>query len=263
MNNFIKKIKIPGLFKRNPVAFSVAMLLHLVLFIGLLFSGVQRLDKKPENKFKKVASRAIPKAVTIDLSEIKKEKQRLADGKKKKQEKLKYRKKLLKELEYKRYQKQRQINKLKSRAKKEKQENKKKRKAEALKFKEQQRKHELAKAIQLEKEQKIKDAQESILNELKVNYIAQIASRVRSKWRYGGAKDDWSCVVHIAQDNNGVVKNVKLKSCNVDNKNKEKSFKDSIVRAVNKASPLPSAPDKSIFDPDIKFEFRINQDLKK
>ncbi|SEH69538.1 conserved hypothetical protein [Bathymodiolus azoricus thioautotrophic gill symbiont] len=101
------------------------------------------------------------------------------------------------------------------------------------------------------------------MDELKVNYITQIASRVNSQWRYSGAKDDWTCEVHIVQDKGGVVKSVKLKSCNVNNKSRETSFKNSIIRAVNKASPLPSAPDKSIFERNIIFNFYQNRSLKK
>ena len=294
MQDFVQKIRLPRIAKHHPVAFSVAVALHLVLFVGLLFSSVQRVEQEPEDRLKKVNSRAIPKAVTVDLSEIKKETQRLLDGQKKKQAKLKREQRRLRELEDKRYQKQRKINKLKAKVKKEKQakvlaekkakeaERKRKiaekkaktaekkkqkiekqRKAEAKKFKEEQRKRDLTKASQLKAAQKIKDAQKSILDELKVNYITQIASRVNSQWRYSGAKDDWTCEVHIVQDQGGVVKSVKLKSCNVDNKSRETSFKNSIIRAVNKASPLPSAPDKSLFERNIIFNFYQNRSLKK
>jgi hypothetical protein len=40
-----------------------------VLFVGLLFSSVQRVEQEPEDRLKKVNSRAIPKAVTVDLQE--------------------------------------------------------------------------------------------------------------------------------------------------------------------------------------------------
>ena len=293
VKDFVQKIRLPKIVKHHPVAFSVAVGLHLVLFVGLLFSHVQRVEQEPQKQFKTVNSRAIPKAVTVDLNEIKKEQQRLLEYQKKKQAKLKREQRRLRELEDKRYQKQRKINKLKAKAKKEKQakalaerkakeaekrrkiaekkaktaekkkqEIEKQRKVEAKKFKEQQRKHELTKVAQLKEAQKRKDAQESILNELKVNYITHIASRVNSQWRYSGAKDDWTCEVHIVQDKGGVVKSVKLESCNVDNKSREASFKNSIIRAVNKASPLPSAPDKSIFDRNIIFNFYQNRSLK-
>lgn len=269
--NFIKNIKLPKIAQSHPVAFSVAIVLHIIVLIGLLFSNVQRWDKTQQ----KVKKEFIPKAVTVDLSEIKKEKQRLVDSQKKKQTKLKREERRLREIEDERYKKQREINQLKAKAKKEKQakktaeekakraEKKRKkieeqRKTEAKEFKEEQEKRSLVKQEQLKEEQKRKLAQEDAINELKANYINLIASRVRSKWRYEGAKDDWNCEVHILQDKDGNVEEVDLKSCNVDDESKVKSFRNAIKRAVNKASPLPDAPDKGVFDREIIFHFRVN-----
>ena len=39
---------------------------------------------------------------------------------------------------------------------------------------------------------------------------------------------------------------------------RENSFKNAIRRAVEKASPLPEAPDKLVFDREIIFHFRVN-----
>ena len=39
---------------------------------------------------------------------------------------------------------------------------------------------------------------------------------------------------------------------------KAKVFKDSIRRAVYKASPLPSAPDEAVFDKELIFIFGVN-----
>jgi|APSaa5957512535_1039671.scaffolds.fasta_scaffold67244_1 hypothetical protein len=109
-----------------------------------------------------------------------------------------------------------------------------------------------------EKKSRYKVAQEKILSELKVNYINQIASRVKKNWRYHGAKDDWSCDVYILQDAAGNVQSVNLQYCNISNRAKIKSFKDAIERAIYKASPLPTAPDKSVFNREILFNFRVN-----
>lgn len=293
--NFLKNIKLPKIAQSHPVAFSVAIVLHIIIFIGLLFSNVQRWDKT-EEKVRKSTPAFIPKAVTIDLSEIKKERQRLVDIQKKKISKLKREERHLRELEDRRYKKQKKINQLKVKAKKEKQAKKiaekkrkkaeekakladnkrkkaeekakiaeKKRKKlekkvelEVKKLKEEQKKRTLAKQAQLKKDKNRKIAQTLVINELKVNYINQIASRVRSQWRYQGAKDNWNCKVNILQDKGGNVKKVDLKSCNIDDKSKVKSFKNAIRRAVNKASPLPAAPDKSIFEHEIIFYFRVN-----
>ncbi len=200
-----------------------------------------------------------------------------------KQQKIKLKQKYLRELEDQRYQKQRKINKLKARteqakaakalaekkrkiaekkakdAEEKKQAIEKQRKTEAKRFKEEQKKRKLAEAAELQASEKIKAKQQKILGELKVSYIAQIASRVHNQWRYGGAKDNWTCAVDIVQDKGGNVKKVKIDSCSVDNKSREVSFRNSIIRAVNKASPLPSPPDASIFDPNIKFIFKVNE----
>lgn len=282
LKDLFAKVRLPKISQQHPVAFSIAVGLHIVLLIALLFSNVGNIEQKPIEQFKKNASRTIPKAVTVDLSEIKKEKQRLVNNQKKKQAELKRKKRRLRELEDQRYQKQRKINKLKAKAKKEKEAKalaeknrkiaeqkakaaekkkqaiEKQRKAEAKKFKEEQKKRALAKAAELKAAQKIKAEQQRILDELKVNYIAQIASKVHRQWRYGDAENDWSCVVDIVQDKGGNVQKVAVSTCNVE-KSKKASFVNSIRRAVNKASPLPAPPDASIFDPNIKFIFKVNE----
>ena len=279
--DFIKKVKLPEIAKSHPIAFWVAVVFHLVLIIGLFFSNVQRWEI-PKEPPKKAASKSIPKAVTIDLTEIKKEKQRLVDIQKNKALKIQREEKRLKVLEDQRYQKQRKINQLKAKTQKEKkakavaekkrkeaekktkvaekkkQEIEKQRKAENKKFKKEQKNRALKKEIQSEEDQDREIAQEDILNELKVNYINQIASRVHNQWRYQGAKDNWGCDVHILQDVDGNVQSVNVQSCVVDNGAKSKSFKDAIERAVYKASPLPPAPDKSGFGREILFHFRVN-----
>jgi colicin import membrane protein len=120
------------------------------------------------------------------------------------------------------------------------------------------KKRSLALEIQAEEDQDREIAQEDILNELKVNYINQIASRVHNQWRYQGAKDSWGCDVHILQDVDGNAQSVNVQTCNIDNNAKAKSFKNAIERAVYKASPLPPAPDTSVFDREILFHFRVN-----
>ena len=100
---------------------------------------------------------------------------------------------------------------------------------------------------------------EDILNQLKENYIGLIAGKVRKEWRYQGAEDHWGCDVHIIQSEVGEVLAVNVQNCTIDNSAKAISFKNSIERAVYKASPLPLAPDKDLFDTEILFHFRVNQ----
>ena len=82
-----------------------------------------------------------------------------------------------------------------------------------------------------------------------------IAARVKSYWRYQGHEDDWGCEVYVLQDVDGNVQAVDVQKCNVDDSEKARAFKDSIGRAVYKASPLPSAPDDAVFSREILFNF--------
>jgi colicin import membrane protein len=99
---------------------------------------------------------------------------------------------------------------------------------------------------------------EDQLNTLKTAYVNNIAARVKTFWRYQGADDDWSCNVYVQQDENGVVEAVNIQNCNLDDSEKARAFKNSIERAVYKASPLPSAPDEAVFDREIIFVFGVN-----
>ena len=305
--DWIKNIKLPKIANKHPIAFWTAIALHLALVVGLVFSSVQRWEiPKTEPK----SSQAVPKAITVDLTEIKKEKQRLINIKQKREKRLEDLKRAEKRVENERYKEQQRLKKLKAKTKKEKQaeakaeksrkaavkkkklalkekklaeeqtkkakarkklaEKKAKaaeqekqkieklRKVESNKFEKEQDTRFLKKEIQAEEDQEREIAQEDILNELKANYINQIASRVKEQWRYQGAKDNWGCDVYILQDLNGKVQSVNLQSCNVTNSAKAKVFKDAIERAVYKASPLPPAPDKSVYDREILFHFRVN-----
>jgi len=305
--DWIKNIKLPKIANKHPIAFWTAIALHLALVVGLVFSSVQRWEiPKTEPK----SSQAVPKAITVDLTEIKKEKQRLINIKQKREKRLEDLKRAEKRVENERYKEQQRLKKLKAKTKKEKQaeakaeksrkaavkkkklalkekklaeeqtkkakarkklaEKKAKaaeqekqkieklRKVESNKFEKEQDTRSLKKEIQAEEDQEREIAQEDILNELKANYINQIASRVKEQWRYQGAKDNWGCDVYILQDLNGKVQSVNLQSCNVTNSAKAKVFKDAIERAVYKASPLPPAPDKSVYDREILFHFRVN-----
>jgi colicin import membrane protein len=99
---------------------------------------------------------------------------------------------------------------------------------------------------------------EDILKQLKENYISLIAGKVRKGWRYQGAEDNWGCNVHIIQSEVGDVLAVNIQDCTIDNSDRAISFKNSIERAVYKASPLPLAPDKDLFNSEILFHFRVN-----
>ena len=113
--------------------------------------------------------------------------------------------------------------------------------------------------IQAEEDADRKQLLEDILSQLKANYIGLIAGKVRKEWRYQGAEDYWGCNVHIIQSEEGHVLAANIQNCTIDNSDKAISFKNSIERAVYKASPLPLAPDKDLFETEIMFHFRVNQ----
>ena len=73
-----------------------------------------------------------------------------------------------------------------------------------------------------------------------------------------GDEDDWSCEVYVQQDVDGNVEAVNIQNCNTGDSAKARSFKNSIERAVYKASPLPIAPDEEIFDRQILYRFSAN-----
>jgi len=89
-------------------------------------------------------------------------------------------------------------------------------------------------------------------------WVYDITAKVKSYWRYQGAEDDWSCEVYVQQDIDGTVEAVNIQNCNTGDSDKARSFKNSIERAVYKASPLPSSPYTGVFNREIQFEFRVN-----
>ena len=104
------------------------------------------------------------------------------------------------------------------------------------------------------------------LSSLRSAYINNIAARVRTFWRYQGADDSWNCDVYVQQDKNGNVESVYVQQCDTGSSSsnasmsdeKARAFRNSIERAVYKSSPLPAAPDNSVFIREIVFKFSVN-----
>ena len=61
--------------------------------------------------------------------------------------------------------------------------------------------------------------------------------------------------VLVTQNREGKVLNVIFEEDNVGNSDIAKAFIDSIERAIYKTTPLPIAPDASVWDKDIRFKF--------
>ena len=130
--------------------------------------------------------------------------------------------------------------------------------AQQLAYENEQYNRLLTQEVQAEQDQERLRVIEDQLNTLKSAYVSNIAARVKSFWRYQGAEDDWTAEVYVVQDRDGTVVAVDVRNANVDDSNKAKVFKDSIRRAVYKASPLPSAPDEAVFDKELIFIFGVN-----
>ena len=130
--------------------------------------------------------------------------------------------------------------------------------AQQLAFEKEQYNRLLNQEVQAEQDQERLLVIEDLRNTLKSAYVSNIAARVKSFWRYQGAEDDWTAEVYIVQDRDGTVVAVDVRNANVDDSSKAKVFKDSIRRAVYKASPLPSAPDEAVFDRELIFIFGVN-----
>ena len=126
------------------------------------------------------------------------------------------------------------------------------------KFNHHQEASDLRKKISLEQDRERELEMEDLLNIVKANYVKQIATKVKDQWRYQGAESNWGCDVHILQDLSGNVQSVSTQSCNITYLAKKKGFKGAIEKAVYKASPLPKAPIKSVFDREILFHFKVN-----
>ena len=94
-------------------------------------------------------------------------------------------------------------------------------------------------------------------------WVESVITKINTYWRYSGARSDWFCYVFITQDRNGNVNTVDVDNCgdsimNIDENPKLNSFKNSIERAVYKASPFPLAPSEDAFSEQIIFEFRVD-----
>ena len=101
------------------------------------------------------------------------------------------------------------------------------------------------------------------LNISRNTWVESVITKINTYWRYSGARSDWSCYVFITQDRNGNVNTVEVDNCgdsimNIDANPKLNSFKNSIERAVYKASPFPLAPSEDAFSEQIIFEFRVD-----
>lgn len=91
--------------------------------------------------------------------------------------------------------------------------------------------------------------------EMAAEYVRMIESRIKQHWRRPrSARPGIECVVEVVQLQTGDVMSAVVESCNGDD-----DVRQSIVRAVLDASPLPKPPDPSLFNRNLRVNFRPDE----
>jgi len=89
------------------------------------------------------------------------------------------------------------------------------------------------------------------LQGLKAQYVAAIQAHVERRWfKPPGTRAGVSCTVHVTQIPGGEVIGVRFGSCNGG-----EVLRQSIETAVRNASPLPTPPDSSLFEREVRLVF--------
>jgi colicin import membrane protein len=84
------------------------------------------------------------------------------------------------------------------------------------------------------------------------SWESQIVARITRAWlRPPSARQGIVCELNVTQEPGGKVTNVHIGACNGD-----AAVRESIEAAVYRASPLPSPPDPSLFEPSLDITFR-------
>lgn len=89
--------------------------------------------------------------------------------------------------------------------------------------------------------------------QLQLRYVAAIKQKVSRNWRIPPGYDnaEFDCTVRIRQGSDGTVLDTVVESC----KEGSPALRTSIANAVWASSPLPSTPDRSIFERSIRLYF--------
>jgi colicin import membrane protein len=81
--------------------------------------------------------------------------------------------------------------------------------------------------------------------------VSAIQARIRRAWNEPPSHPEIQCVLYVTQDTGGQVSNVRIGSpCNAD-----AAVRQTILNAAYAASPLPQAPDPSVFDRNLNITF--------
>ena len=111
----------------------------------------------------------------------------------------------------------------------------------------------LALQAELEAERESLDRQRAKrLSALRREYEDLIGQKVERHWiKQPGFDKDWSCRVRVIQTPVGDVLRVETVSCDG-----TAAYRNSVIKAVYRAEPLPKPPDPAVFDREILFNFK-------
>jgi len=89
-----------------------------------------------------------------------------------------------------------------------------------------------------------------------LSYINTLKSKISNNWKYIGAKKGWSCIVSVRPDFQGNFSgdDIKIFSCDVDNKSKLSGFKNSIKWALLDSMPFEKPLEDGVVDEKIEFQ---------
>lgn len=110
----------------------------------------------------------------------------------------------------------------------------------------------MRKAMQAERDAEAKAANAAMVKQETATWVSAIAAKVKRAW-IRESDESAVCDVYMKQTREGVVKEVRVKSCQGD---ASESYKRSVELAVRRASPLPKAPSDEVFREEIIFIFK-------
>ena len=258
-----------GFAREHALSLTLSILLH-ALVIGLLAYGFVTLRSRPTPA---PAAQPAIDATVVDERRIQQEAQRLENEEKERQRQAEEERQQAEQARKEREEEQQKLEDLKQQREaeekaaqeREQQEQEAKRKADEAKKQQQakaaadkKRKADEAKQRkESEAELKRRMAEEERRNAAEssgalAQYVAQIQARIQRAWiRPPSARAGLTCIVNVTQVPGGQVVGVKVGECNGD-----EAVRQSIEDAVIRASPLPEPPDPSLFERNLRLEFK-------
>ena len=93
-----------------------------------------------------------------------------------------------------------------------------------------------------------------------VNWKSSVVKRIYAALKKSGGQNAPSDlgIPYVRQDRSGNLQDVEIRNCKTDYSSNSQTFKDSVMRAVYKSAPLPSAPNEAVFESEILFIFSVN-----